>query len=499
MTRVTEQRHTTLNASIAAWIFSLTIAGCAVGPNFKVPPTPNVDRYDRTPEPASTVAANGIAQRFERATSVPGNWWDLFHSSQLNAEVERALSGNLDVKAAQANLRTSQDSLRAGYGVFAPQLDAHASAQRTRYSPQGIGQNFSGTVFNLYTLSASVSYVLDVFGGNRRALEALRAEHDFQDHTVAATYLTITGNVVNTVIARAAYRDQQNVTQEIRDALREEVAITEARVKAGTASYASELALQSQLATIEATIPALQLKMDQADHLLALLCGEAPPDATEVIVALADLRLPDTLPVELPSALVHKRPDILAAESQLHASSARIGVATAALFPSVELSGAYGRESTSTHNLFGANSKAWNAGTSITAPIFHGGTLWYERKAAIDSYEQSLASYQKTVLTAFAQVADVLRALEHDAEVVVADAEAMNASDEALQLIQYNYQAGLVDYLQVLIASLQDFQAKNAYIGALAQRYQDTVALYVAMGGGWEESSAAQDRAASAE
>jgi NodT family efflux transporter outer membrane factor (OMF) lipoprotein len=239
------------------------------------------------------------------------------------------------------------------------------------------------------------------------------------------------------------------------------------------------------LATFEATLPPLRQKLDQSIHLLATLAGRTPAEWTPPQINLADLTLPADLPVTLPSQFVRQRPDILAAEAQLHSASADIGVATAALFPSFTLSGSYGFNSTSIGNLLKSGSSIWSLGANVAAPLFHGGTLWFHRKAAIEAYQQSLAVYNQTVLSAFAQVADTLWALEHDAEALRSQSQALDASGEALRLIRVNYQAGTVNYLQILVADYQYHQAKIGYLQAQAQRLQDTVALFVALGGGW--------------
>jgi NodT family efflux transporter outer membrane factor (OMF) lipoprotein len=245
------------------------------------------------------------------------------------------------------------------------------------------------------------------------------------------------------------------------------------------------LSLQSQLAALEATLPPLRQKLSQTEHLLATLAGRTPAEWAPPVVEWSDLALPGELPITLPSQFVRQRPDILAAEAQLHSASAEIGVATAALFPSFALNGTYGVGSNTSNNLFKSSSSFWNLGANVTAPLFRGGTLWFGRQAAIDAYQLSLANYRQTVLSAFAQVADTLRALEHDAELVQAQSLALSASGEALRLIMANYQAGTANYVQVLIANNLYQQAKIGHLQAQTQRFQDTVALFVSLGGGW--------------
>jgi NodT family efflux transporter outer membrane factor (OMF) lipoprotein len=466
-------------------ILSLFIIGCAVGPNFVRPEPPAVPRYTHGEGPIKTMRADGQEQRFELGGKIAADWWHLFNSSKLDAVIREAFANNQTLQAAQASLRQSQENLRAGYGVFFPQLDGSFEATRQKFSPARFGSSSASTVFNLFTLTSTVNYALDVFGGQRRAVEGQRAQVDFQRNTVLATYLTLTGNIVNTMIAQAAYSALIKATEQMIGLQKEQVRITETQVQAGTVPYSNVLSLRSQLAATESTLPPLSQKLSQTEHLLATLVGRTPAEWASPQVDLTDLRLPKNLPITLPSELVRQRPDILVAEAQLHSASANIGVATAALFPRVTLDASYGLNNTSIENLFKKGSSFWSLGANASTPLFHGGTLWFQRKAAIEGFNQSLANYRQTVLNAFAQVADTLRALEHDAEALHAQARALDAAEGGLRLIQANYQAGLVNYLQILIANGLYYQAKIGYLQALAQRFQDTVALFVALGGGW--------------
>ena len=461
------------------------LAGCAVGPNFVRPAEPRATHYVPGGDARMTVKARGVAQRFTPGAQVAGDWWRLFGNHQLEDIVAAALAANPGLAAAQASLRASEDSLRAGYGIFFPQAQADARGTRERTTPITLGDNVTGSIFNLFTLSASASYALDVFGGERRQLEALGAQADEQRATERATYVTLLANVVNTVVARAAYGAEIDATQRLTALQREQVRLARVQYRAGTQPYSDVLSLESQLASYQGAIPPLEQKRDQADDLLATLVGHTPAGWSAPEIALQQLKLPGTLPVSLPSALVRQRPDILIAEAAVHAASANIGVATAALLPSVTLDGAYSANSLKTSQLFAAQGRAWSLGAGITAPLFEGGTLWYERKAAVETYRQTAALYRQTVLAAFAQVADALRALDHDAAALRADDEAVSTARDALHLQQVNYAAGLVTYLNVLNADIQYHQAAITDLEAVAQRYQDTVALYVALGGGW--------------
>ena len=464
---------------------ALGLSGCAVGPDFVRPEAPGVTRYTPGPAPRTTVAAAGRAQTFTEGARIAADWWRLFGSPKLDAIVAQSLADNPTLQAAEASLRRSQDNLRAGYGVFFPSIDAGAGVGRERSNPAALGSSQPASVFNLLTLSASVSYTLDVWGGNRRALEGLGAQVEADRVTVLGTYLMLSGNAVNAVIAQAAYRAQIQATRDLVTFEKQQIHVAEAQVQAGTVPQSNVLSLRSQLASTEAGLPALQLKVDQADHLLAALAGRAPGEYAPVPVALSEISLPTDVPVTLPSELVRQRPDILLAEAQLHAANAQIGVATAAMLPSLTLSAGYGVASNTPGTLLSATSSLWNVGAGITAPLFRGATTWYQRKAAIDAHEQATALYRQAVLAAFQQVADTLRALEHDAEALRAQQEAVDTAEEALKLVQFNYEAGIATYLQVLVADGQYLQTKQGYLQAVAQRLQDTVALYVALGGGW--------------
>jgi NodT family efflux transporter outer membrane factor (OMF) lipoprotein len=479
----------TLRAFCRTFIVGIAVlalaTGCAVGPNFHRPAAPPVTQYTHGTEPTETVSVDGTAQRFELGKVVTADWWRLFQSANLDAVVTEAIANNPSLDAAEASLKASQNNLRSGYGIFFPSVDANVGATRERFSSTEFGQQTSGSTFNLFTLSTSVSYALDVFGGQRRLVEGLHAQVDVAQANNQAAFLALTGNIVNTVIARAAYHAEVEATRQLIDLQKEQVRLAEIQATAGTVPYSNVLSLRSQLASNEATIPQLQQKSAQSAHLLAALVGHVPAQWKAPDVKLTELTLPRDLPVSLPSDLVRHRPDILAAAATAHAASANIGVATAAMLPSVTLSGAAGVASNSAGMLFPSNGKSWNFGADVTAPLFQGGTLWFKRKAAVNDYQQAMALYQETVLTAFEQVADSLRALDHDAQTLIAEHEALADAEQALRLVQANYQAGLATYLDVLVADEQYHQAKIADIQAIAVRYQDTVALFAALGGGW--------------
>jgi NodT family efflux transporter outer membrane factor (OMF) lipoprotein len=461
------------------------LGACAVGPDYVRPAPPDANRYTREPLAETTVAADGQTQHFNNDAVLMADWWRLFRSAQLDGVVRQAIDSNPTLQAAEANLRQSQDNLRAGYGLFYPHVDADLNASRQRNAPLQQGLQTPNSVFNLVTLSGTVSYALDVFGGERRTVEGLHAQMDYQRNLTLAAYLTLSANVVNTSIARAAYAAQIRATVQLIDLEKQQLHLAEVQFRSGTIPYSNVLSLRSLIAANQALLAPLRQKITQTEDLLATLEGVVPSKVALPEIELTELAVPLDLPMSLPSGLVRQRPDILSAEAQLHAASANIGVATAAMFPSISLSGTYGGAGSGFGNLPAASGRFWSIGPSATVPIFQGGTLWYGRKAAIDAFQQSQASYRQTVLNAFAQVADSLKALEHDAEGLQAQVDAVRAASETLALLQANYQAGLVAYPDVLSADIQVHTATITYLQAVAQRQQDTVALFVALGGGW--------------
>lgn len=462
-------------------------AGCEVGPDFVRPAPPPVSGYTNKKPPEKTVAAAGQAQHFKVGQKIGRSWWRAFKSRGLDEVVREATLQSPNLQSALARLEESRDELRAGYGVFFPQVDADFNATREKFSPLKFGSPTQASLFNLYTLEGTVGYTLDLFGGERRQVENLAAQVEYQKQTARAAYLSLVGNVVNAVVAEAGYRAQIKATRQIIAFQQDQLKITEGQAEGGTVPYSSVLAIKTQLEATRATLPPLEKNLSQSEHLLIALVGKTPQQWTPPAIDLDDLTLPAGIPVTLPSELVRQRPDILAAEAQLHSASASIGVATAAMFPNITLSGTYGQNNTDIAGLFASSANYWSLAANAAAPIFHGGTLWFNRRAAIQAYKASLSDYRQAVTTGFQQVADSLRALEFDANTLEAQSESLSAASQNLKLVESNYEAGIAGYLDLLTADNQYEQAKIGVIQARALRLQDTSALFTALGGGsWE-------------
>ena len=465
------------------------LCGCAVGPVFRRPDAPTVTTYTATALPDQTVSApvaGGEVQRFVFKKEIAEKWWMLFHSEALDTLIRRALADSPSLAAAQATLRQAQENRRAAYGTFLPSVDASASASRQQISGASSSQaNVSISPFNLYNASVAISYTLDVFGGTRRELEALQAQVDYQQFQLEGAYLTLTSNIVTTVVREAALRAQIQATQEIVSVQNDQLERVEQQFTFGGVALADVLAQRAQLAQAKATIPPLEKDLAQTRHQLAVLTGRFPSEALLPEFNLGTLKLPQELPVSLPSSLVRQRPDIRAAESLLQAASAQVGVATANLYPRITLTGGYGTEALKTGDLFTGSSVIWSIGGQLLQPVFHGGALSAKRRAAVAAYDQAAAQYRETVLLAFRNVADVLKALEADARILEAQALAAKAAQETLDLTDKQFKLGAVSYLALLNAQRQYQQTRIGLVQAQALRFADTAALFQALGGGW--------------
>jgi NodT family efflux transporter outer membrane factor (OMF) lipoprotein len=332
-----------------------------------------------------------------------------------------------------------------------------------------------------------------VFGGTRRTLEGARAAVDFQHYQVEATYLALTANVVTTAIREASLRAQLQATNDVLDALRKQLNVLEQQLQLGAIARATVLTQRNQVAQVVATVAPLEKQLAQARHQLSVLAGKLPSEAGMPEFALGSLALPEQLPVSLPSALVRQRPDIRASEALLHQASALVGVATANQYPQFTLSAAYGSASPTVGELFKGSNAVWNLAAGLTQPIFNGGALSAKRRAAQAAYDQAAAQYRSTVLAAFQEVADSLRALDSDAAALQAQAEAEALASESLGLATQQYRLGAISYLVLLDAQRTYQQSHINLVQAQAARYADTAALFQALGGGWWQRAGANN------
>jgi NodT family efflux transporter outer membrane factor (OMF) lipoprotein len=467
----------------------LTLGACAcVGPNFHRPAPPIVDRYTAAPLAAATAAAQGpggAAQRFLADQEVPRDWWKLFGSAELDALVSEALRANPNVLAAQAALRQAIENTAAQRGYYFPTVQASFDASREHDALGVLSPTLASpqSFFNLFRPAVTVSYVPDVFGANRRQVESLAAQAEASRFQLDATYLTLTANVVTAAIEEAGLRAQISATQRDIELEREALSVLRRELELGAIAEGDVFAQDAALAQLEATLPPLNRQLQQTRDSLAVLTGHLPADLKPVQFELDQLTLPTDLPLGVPSQLVERRPDVRAAEAQLHAATAQVGVAVANLLPQLTITGDVGSAATAMSDLFKGGTGFWSIGASATQTLFAGGTLIHRKRAADAALDQAGAMYKSAVLTAFQNVADALHALDTDADALNAASRAVSASQNSLDVVRHQLELGSVSYLALLNAEQTYQQAVISLAQARANRYGDTAALFLALGG----------------
>jgi NodT family efflux transporter outer membrane factor (OMF) lipoprotein len=463
----------------------MLLSGCAVGPDFERPKAPPVNGYTVGRLPASTAAAAGEAQRFHPGRDVPGEWWSLFRSDALKALIAEGLANNPDLHAAQAALRIARENTAAQRGFFFPSVDASFSATRLKLPAEVTGEVPSPTTFNIFTGQVSVSYTPDVFGANFRTVESLEAQAENQRYQLEATHITLATNIVLAVVQEASLRGQIAATERIIKIARDVLDLLRRERSLGQIAEADVVAQEAALAQIEQTLPPLQRQLQQQRHLLTALIGRFPSQEPTRKFTLETLRLPRDLPVTLPSTLVSQRPDIRAAEANVHSTSALIGLALANRLPNFTISANDGSTAFDISKLFSPHTGFWTVAGSVAQPVFRGGTLYHQELAARAAFDQAAAQYRSTVITAFQNVADVLTALRTDASALDKAIAAERAALRSLDIARQRLQLGDISYLLLLNAQQTYQEALISLVQARAARLADTAALFQALGGGW--------------
>jgi NodT family efflux transporter outer membrane factor (OMF) lipoprotein len=468
---------------------AVLLSACAAGPDFKRPEPPAVEGYTRDNVPERTASAGipgGEAQSFVGGRDIPGEWWVLFQSKELNSLVDAALKNNPNIAAAQAALRQAQEFVYAQQGYYYPTIQANYSPSRQRasgtFSP---ALNSADTIYTLHTAQVSIAYTPDVFGGNRRQVESLQAQADAQRFQLEATYLTLSSNVVAAAVQEASLRAQIAAAKEIIDVNTKSTELLRRQFALGYVAGLEVAAQEAALAQAQQALPPLQKQLEQTRNLLSVLAGRFPSERLAETFELSALSLPQELPVSLPSHLVAQRPDVRAAEAQLHSTSAQIGVAVANMLPQFSINAAKGGAATQFGQMFANDNPFWLVVGNVTQTIFAGGTLLHRKRAADAAFEQAAAQYKSTVLSAFQNVADALYALQWDANALRAAVESERATRKTLDLVTKQLQYGYVNYLALLTAQQAHQQALINLAQARASRFADTAALFQALGGGW--------------
>jgi NodT family efflux transporter outer membrane factor (OMF) lipoprotein len=460
------------------------LASCAVGPNFDQPKPPDTSGYLHPSSDTAPVRPQAQdVQNISQGAELAGEWWQLFHSPQLDEVVRTSIAASPTLVAANATLAEAREEVTVARAAFLPTVSAAAGAQRA-----GTGAARApgtGATANLYSIGLSTSYSPDIFGGTRRAVEQQQALADFQRNELAAAYLTLTGSVVNEVLIIASTRLQIKTTEDLIASDRKNLALTQRAFEVGIVPRSDVLTADSQLAADLTQLPSLHKQLDQAYDALAVLAGRAPSEWQVQPFDIEQFTLPRDIPLSLPARLVRQRPDVLAAEMQLHAASAAIGVAVAQEFPDISLSASITREALRAADLFHQFDTLWGAEGSLTQPIFKGGALRAQVRAARDAFKAEAATYRVVVLEALGQVADDLWALQYDAQTLTVDRHSMDVAFEALKLQQQSYSVGTTTALSLIAAERTYAQARLSYVSARVQQFTDSASLLTALGGGW--------------
>jgi NodT family efflux transporter outer membrane factor (OMF) lipoprotein len=469
-------------------LIAVAIAGCAAGPDYRAPTAPEAARFTATPMPVATLggdSASDRAQGFADPAAAPANWWSLLGSAELDALVARALKHSPTLAASEAALRQAQELAAAQRGAFLPSLAASYSPLRARIpNTQSSPLSSGASLYTLHTAQLSVGYVADVFGGNRRAVEALQAQGDAQAWQLRAAQLTLAANVAAAALQEASLRAQLAAGERLSAMAERQLALLQVQRRLGAAPGAAVLAQEALWRQTQATVAGLKKQLAQQRDLLAVLVGDLPANLVAPAFELSALTLPD-VPNGLPAGLLAQRPDVRVAEAQLHAANAGVGVAVANMLPQITLTANYGSSAQELGQLFRAGGLLWSVGANVAQPLFEGGALLHRKRAAQAQLDQALAQYQSTVLSAFQNVADTLEAVRYDAEQYVAAQRQEAAALAALRIAQKQLELGDISVLTLLNAETTYRQASLARIQAQAARFSDVVAMYQALGGSW--------------
>jgi len=483
---------------------ALSLAGCAVGPNYHRPADTPVAK-DFAPvalKDTTTGVANltgGDPEHFVLGRDIAFAWWKEFGSPKLDALVDRALANNPTLTAADAALKAAHEQTAAQRGFFYPTVGAEFSPSRQQIAGnlssnepglQGNGSVLAAPapqslVYSFYTAQVGLSYTPDVFGANRRSVESLKAQEQATRYQMAAAYISLTTNIVAAALQEASLNAQIAAGEAYVAANRKALDILQQQQRQGLVMALDVAQQESLLAAAQATLPPLRKQLEQTHDLIRALAGTLPDDPIDVHFDLDSFHLPHELPLSVPARLLDQRPDVRAAEEQLHSASAQVGVATAARLPQFTITAAYGGAASEVGQLFSTGGPFWNIIGDVTQTIFDGGTLLHRKHAADQLLIQARAQYKATVINAFQNVADTLQAIHADSDGLVAADLAERAARKARDVTNDQYRAGYVNYQTLLAAEATWEQALANRVQAQTNRFGDAAALYQALGGGW--------------
>ncbi len=469
-----------------ATVLCVPLAGCMVGPDYATPAPPAVTGY--APEPLRD-------SRFTAGADVGGRWWTAFGSKDLDTLVDEALAHNPNLEAAQASLDAARENVLAQEGTLFPSVTGDDATSYQKAPGGGLQsplENQRRFTYALFTPRLSVAYAPDVFGGARRQIESVAARAENERFQLEAAYLTLSTNVVNAAIQEAALREQLAATQKVVQAQEKVSELLKKEVSLGQVAAADVVQQEAAIAVTRLTVVPIERQIAFQRNLLAALAGRLPSGAVRQTFTLASLRLPQHLPVSLPSALVEQRPDVRAADAMVHQASADVGVAVANRLPQFKITGDVGSSTISLTRLATSSASFYSVAGTVSQPLFDAGTLYHRQRAAEDGLVQAQARYKGVVIAAFQNVADALRAIQFDVKTSRAAAAAEQATAKSFGLLRKERVAGAANNLQVLFSQQTYLNALVAAAQTKAAQYADTAALFQALGGGWWNRSDAR-------
>ncbi|RKT27059.1 NodT family efflux transporter outer membrane factor (OMF) lipoprotein [Paraburkholderia sp. RAU2J] len=472
------------------------LGACSFGPSGEPPAMPQPAHYGAEAQPAQTAPAQGVTQQFVVGAQAVPEWWKLYQSDALDALVDEGLRNSPTLAATDSSLAAAREQLRAQIGSsMLPTIDAGGQATRNRaLAIPEIGPNTF--LYNIFVGQLQAHYTFDLFGAARLADAALAARVNVQAYQFDAARRALAANIVTATITSAALHAQIDTTERLVTLANDQARDTQRRYALGAVSHADLLSAQQSAASLAASLPGLQQQWLSTRHALAVLLGRTP-DAAPDDLDLARLHLPEQVPVVVPSELLRSRPDIQAADAAVKAAAADVGVATAQMFPSLSLSASMGQGGFSWPVALSGAGAIWSIGASLSQPLFHGGALLAQRRAAQATYDATISQYRQTVLAAFQNVADTLAALEHDAQALDSANAAARSAQGIFEETSGRYRLGALPLASTRSSEQQFRNAQLDEIRYTSARLTDTAALFQAMGNPPVEAAASAAAASS--
>lgn len=460
------------------------LTGCVVGPDFKRPDPPAASSYTKSDE--EVFSGN---QKFERDMSFSKKWWESLGSPKLNALIDLAYKNSPTLSSSRAKLRQAEElySAQAGSNIY-PKASLDMGAKRQKINPQAIGQTGSAKTFTTYDVSVGARYMVDLAGKERRELEALASQVDYQSFELDGARLSLASSIATTAISRAKFASQISAMRSILASKNEQLIVTKEQARLGLTSVSELYELHAQLDKKRAELTLLLNQLDRSEHLLATLSGQVLSERKCIDFELSEFTIPESAPLIVPAQLVRRRPDILAAEALLHAANADYGVAVARLYPQINLSANLGSQAISSSTLFGGSTSVWSLVGQLTQPLFDT-SLPARKRASLAAFDAAASNYKTVVLSALQNVADTMQSLKHDAQSLTLLSSADAATQSSLEAVTVRYELGVVSYAQLLEMKQQAQQSQIDLFAALALRLTDSIELFSAFGGGYEYSS----------